>query len=1140
MAENNLEIKITADTSGAIKGMVDVSNATQQFADHVVTEVGKAAAAFFAFHKMVDALFEGIGHADEMRDLTNSLAVFTGSMGAGTEVMRRFEEQARHTRNTASELGVVFRDLLPMGGSRGFSQAGLAEITVELSKLATVAGTTIEAMRGGFESLLAGKVSPGKNPLLSVLGFTKENVGDLTWEEVDRRMKSIAAGAEQFGQSWDSTMHKVKDAWLDAFGEGFNESMGNTREGFDGLHDTLTDQSLTGGIKDIGAEVGKLADNLKYLHTEVGAVKAVFNEFASSPGYKAMVFMHQFEPGALMAKEVGLLYGLLSKGADALTQSHLQQQQAGLQRAQYTTGIGALQDVGLARYLPNLGTFGSVQTSGFEGGDAEFARVIGITRLTASAPQMAAFMAEIKKAAQDGAVSVEEYTTAWQKVFTTLEDVHRGLVAVDNGAKDGAKALAEEAKTFSEIFRNIIGGGMHGGYMGGTGQPIVNAADLAYGQLGLDRVLNRPMPYLGLTQTDPALVEETKRIAIANGIAAGKAQASAFYDATVNSQFLSDFSNSFASIIEGGGRNFTQVLSQGFRGVIQDSAKELSIAIFGTAQLDEQGRPTGRMVDASGRDITGRATGARIGMEALQIGATGYEAGLSGAPGSRTSAVASGFMAGLSSGNIYVAIAGAIIGAIGGALGAQQRQADYQYGIPTIDATGMAHLTQDRNLVPARIKEIEAQIQAQYNLIHDGLIDLLLKFPDLAIPKFDEITGKFQENPSAHWGEHLQQWITGTLPREMMGALGDEIGTGFAGFGMSPEKFKELWGYLQKLDPSKAIGLLGSLGGSLGAIQNVYQPFFNGNNAPDMYTGGRPGSATYQQYMGDLSILGTRTPGQLIGEQDADILKRWSNLHEYSPERQIQEMGVIEQMMKQRYDTEKQAIQEIYNTAKSLHQLFAGSRDTYSLEGMVDDQGQPDYQGRVDYAKKKADEALQKLHTSSSAADVSRWSQEYDRWIHQTEQFGIQSGGNVRDWTQWGIQQTDLGETEMQATLDRLGISINTINDTFNNGIDPALQAFLTNINAINGGIGGPGGGDGPEGPGVVPALSLLDSAARSSNVALVDFATRVKDTFVPLDMLGGAIENLVARINAVQLAGSSSSSSSGFAQRTVYARLSG
>ena len=37
------------------------------------------------------------------------------------------------------------------------------------------------------------------------------------------------------------------------------------------------------------------------------------------------------------------------------------------------------------------------------------------------------------------------------------------------------------------------------------------------------------------------------------------------------------------------------------------------------------GQLTGRILDGSGNDITGRATGARIAYDALAVGATGYQ-----------------------------------------------------------------------------------------------------------------------------------------------------------------------------------------------------------------------------------------------------------------------------------------------------------------------------------------------------------------------------------------------------------------------------------------------------------------------------------------------------------------------------------
>jgi hypothetical protein len=208
-------------------------------------------------------------------------------------------------------------------------------------------------------------------------------------------------------------------------------------------------------------------------------------------------------------------------------------------------------------------------------------------------------------------------------------------------------------------------------------------------------------------------------------------------------------------------------------------------------------------------------------------------------------------------------------------MGAAARQADYQYGIPMIDAGGTARLVNtNENVLPARRKEIERAIQQQYDLIHDSLINLILKFPDVAIPKISEITGRFQDNPSAHWGEHLQQWITGTLPETLMKAFGDELSAGFQQLGMSPEKFKQFFDAWKNIDPKMALQGMNSLAdvlNSIGPTSKIYQ-FFRSNNAPDIF--GTAGSATFQTEMGMLGIRGRMTPGQLIGEQDAEIIKK--------------------------------------------------------------------------------------------------------------------------------------------------------------------------------------------------------------------------------------------------------------------------
>lgn len=247
---------------------------SKSFADEMVTKFAEVAAAAFSVEKAFEFMVEGIRKADEIRDLTLSLGVFSGSMQKGVEAMEFFNKAARETRDTGDDLAKVYRDVLPLAISRGFSQDSMQHITVWMSQLATISGQSLDAMESGFQQLLSGRVSPGRNPLLKVLGITKADVADLGWDQLVTKMEEVSKHFPEFGQSWQSTMAKAKDALLDAFGEGFNEARGEAGKGMAGIEAAI--KEATPYIRDLGKYIAELAPTAIRAFEGAGGALRVF------------------------------------------------------------------------------------------------------------------------------------------------------------------------------------------------------------------------------------------------------------------------------------------------------------------------------------------------------------------------------------------------------------------------------------------------------------------------------------------------------------------------------------------------------------------------------------------------------------------------------------------------------------------------------------------------------------------------------------------------------------------------------------------------------------------------------------------------------------------------------------------------
>lgn len=220
---------------------------------------------------------ESIGHADFIRDLNLSLAAYVGNAADAAQVTAYLRSEQDKTRNTTEELQQAFRNLNPLETSKGFSLGAQEQITVMLSQVATVANKSFDQIESGFRRMLAMGGSGGgaaRNPLLQVLGITAEQLKTMGWDEFLAKLQTAAARSAEFGQSWESTMHKAEDDLKNAFAEGWNDARGSAVQGMDAITAAVADPQVKEFLHDLGGAAAGLAGNLGGILTEVrGLVK---------------------------------------------------------------------------------------------------------------------------------------------------------------------------------------------------------------------------------------------------------------------------------------------------------------------------------------------------------------------------------------------------------------------------------------------------------------------------------------------------------------------------------------------------------------------------------------------------------------------------------------------------------------------------------------------------------------------------------------------------------------------------------------------------------------------------------------------------------------------------------------------------
>ncbi len=241
--------------------------------------------------------------------------------------------------------------------------------------------------------------------------------------------------------------------------------------------------------------------------------------------------------------------------------------------------------------------------------------------------------------------------------------------------------------------------------------------------------------------------------------------------------------------ITGGGkladalRNVGQGFEKLFTGDIQTWLKHWLDAIANAANGTDA---NGHTIPAGQPGAMGspEQTSAQKKLGAVQVagaGLAGYSAGQG--HGAATAAAASAFLAGASTGNIWIAIGSAVASLIGSAISGAQSRADYKYGMPAFN-NGVASIERPQNLTDATRTEMTAQLQKALNDSWNGFVNVMLKLPGSKLPSINTMgsmplysspiaenpytTGDpFQDNPSAHWEEHWNTYISDTLPREV-------------------------------------------------------------------------------------------------------------------------------------------------------------------------------------------------------------------------------------------------------------------------------------------------------------------------------------------------------------------------------------
>jgi hypothetical protein len=361
----------------------------------------------------------------------------------------------------------------------------------------------------------------------------------------------------------------------------------------------------------------------------------------------------------------------------------------------------------------------------------------------------------------------------------------------------------------------------------------------------------------------------------------------------------------------------------------------------------------------------------------------------------------------------------------------------------------------------------------------------MLKLPGSNLPSMDSLNGShaFQPEPSGHWMEHFQLYLTQDLPASIAQLFKKGMESAFVNSGLTNDAFERFWQEAATLDPSKRMQFWSDLADGLVAFDRAASTM-KSVNALQGY-GGAAFLNGVQRQPGDSEFM-----QQLRGQasQIFDIARQMLNLT--GPDRVAawKQLGMsVGEVMSSLTDY----LNRVGQAIKSVNKMFGDARLEMKLQQTDDPNAQ------IALLKAAAD---QNLYQIKHAAGLGLGPDEVQQLTSDTlglltRIYNIDPSQEAYDW--WSkqvdtLQQVsndalqqigDSAKNAVQTLLDELqpfkdwflGVpvdldpalaGVNTAFDGFRDAIDDLAAWIRDHAKDPTGGDGGTGGGGGGTGGG--------------------------------------------------------------------------
>jgi hypothetical protein len=512
--------------------------------------------------------------------------------------------------------------------------------------------------------------------------------------------------------------------------------------------------------------------------------------------------------------------------------------------------------------------------------------------------------------------------------------------------------------------------------------------------------------------------------------------------------------DAFGDLATTGGKNFGQIMAQSFAETIRSGSKSLAglltDTMFGVKPDDR-----GVYHDAQGNPIShDQAIGIAYKNNPALAAGLGAATGFAGAYNTRgqsdlsagLGAAAAGYSVATALASTGYGVIAGIVVAVGTYLGHLLQPSpsqDYKYGRPSIDRFGNATFGARQNYDANASEQVVAKVQQTYNEAFSGYNEILRTLHVATLKTFavDPRIGRFEQgadlgnSPSQRFEQELQRWIDNGLPREIASHFYDALASGFVSHGMTDERFHQIFDQLDKLDPKKKLELLTTLATAITETFDAMK-FFGTQANPNI----GPVDASNSLFAQTRAGMNLSFADQLA-KSDEDIFRLGDALQTAIGEDAIQKAKELGDLEKARQEAETAFLKNIINLQTAADRQLSGDIRDITLGGISDPQG------KIDFLRRQYNEQQAILAGAKTPEEAEAARQELRSTILQILNIGQSLGPEAAAaYRQFAIEALTATNTEFKQVTDALGSTLDDVNKSFTERINPALDAFYRTL----------------------------------------------------------------------------------------------